>query len=124
MGKIKDLTTGKAIDINNRLSDEAKSRYIHWVAKEENCSVSEAIDICTGQTDPVQDEYVIGYMTSDVSVLMGLYLSGKKQRDLYARQLESKMTESQIAIFREKVLTESAAKMFKEKLKKGKKGKE
>lgn len=121
MGRIKDKSVNFVDGVHNRTAAEGRARFYRFVMAEEGCTLDEAIEICAGRTDPVQDEYVVGFILSDPVNVMGIYYSGKKQREKYARHLEEGMTPSQIAIFREKVLTESGRSVFKKRLKKERK---
>lgn len=115
--KLSEMTEEKAtLDKANKAA-MARSRYYQYVAKEEGCSLEDAVEICAGRTDPQLPEYMVGFKICDPYVQLGLFMSGKEVRDRYVRHLEEEMTPAEIELFRTTVLTESAIKRFKKELK-------
>ena len=107
----------KAILDKSNKAAMARSRYYHYVAKEEGCSLDDAVEICAGRTDPQMPEYMVGFKICDPYVQLGLFMSGKEVRERYIRHLEDEMTPAEIELFRTTVLTESAIEKFKKELK-------
>lgn len=110
---IMNKAENKAEDIHQKQAVEARSRYYLYVMEQEGCTLEEAVNLCTGQTEPPVAEYMLGWKLADPFVQLGLFHSGKKVRERYIRHLEKDMTPEELKLFREDVLTQDNVARFK-----------
>ena len=99
----------------------ARSRFIEWVMKEEDCDYETAYALCTRHTDPVEPEYSLGYkMASPVyQVAMNAQVRRSK-RDQAIENFKQMLEPDELEIFERDVLTKDTRKMWKEEKKKQK----
>ena len=99
----------------------ARSRFIEWVMKEEDCDYETAYALCTRHTDPVEPEYSLGYkMASPVyQVAMNAQVRRSK-REQAIENFKQMLEPDELEIFEREVLTKDTRKMWKEEKKKQK----
>lgn len=99
----------------------ARSRFIEWVMKEEDCDYETAYALCTRHTDPVEPEYSLGYkMASPVyQVAMNAQVRRSK-REQAIENFKQMLEPDELEIFEKEVLTKDTRKMWKEEKKKQK----
>lgn len=99
----------------------ARSRFIEWVMKEEDCDYETAYALCTRHTDPVEPEYSLGYkMASPVyQVAMNAQVRRSK-REQAIENFKQMLEPDELEIFERDVLTKDTRKMWKEEKKKQK----
>lgn len=99
----------------------ARSRFIEWVMKEEDCDYETAYALCTRHTDPVEPEYSLGYkMASPVyQVAMNAQVRRSK-REQAIENFKQMLEPDELEIFERDVLTKDLRKMWKEEKKKQK----
>jgi hypothetical protein len=99
----------------------ARSRFIEWVMKEEECDYETAYALCTRHTDPVEPEYSLGYkMASPVyQVAMNAQVRRSK-REQAIENFKQMLEPDELEIFEKEVLTKDTRKMWKEEKKKQK----
>ena len=99
----------------------ARSRFIEWVMKEEECDYETAYALCTRHTDPVEPEYSLGYkMASPVyQVAMNAQVRRSK-REQAIENFKQMLEPDELEIFERDVLTKDTRKMWKEEKKKQK----
>ena len=99
----------------------ARSRFIEWVMKEEDCDYETAYALCTRRTDPVEPEYSLGYkMASPVyQVAMNAQVRRSK-REQAIENFKQMLEPDELEIFERDVLTKDTRKMWKEEKKKQK----
>lgn len=99
----------------------ARSRFIEWVMKEEDCDYETAYALCTRHTDPVDPEYSLGYkMASPVyQVAMNAQVRRSK-REQAIENFKQMLEPDELEIFEKEVLTKDTRKMWKEEKKKQK----
>lgn len=99
----------------------ARSRFIEWVMKEEDCDYETAYALCTRHTDPVEPEYSLGYKMA--SPVYQVAMNGQVRRAKREQAIENfkQMLEpDELEIFERDVLTKDTRKMWKEEKKKQK----
>lgn len=99
----------------------ARSRFIEWVMKEEDCDYETAYALCTRHTDPVEPEYSLGYkMASPVyQVAMNAQVRRSK-REQAIENFKQMLEPDELEIFEKEVLTKDTRRMWKEEKKKQK----
>ena len=99
----------------------ARSRFIEWVMKEEDCDYETAYALCTRHTDPVEPEYSLGFkMASPVyQVAMNAQVRRSK-REQAIENFKQMLEPDELEIFEKEVLTKDTRKMWKEEKKKQK----
>lgn len=99
----------------------ARSRFIEWVMKEEDCDYETAYALCTRHTDPVEPEYSLGYkMASPVyQVAMNAQVRRSK-REQAIENFKQMLEPDELEIFEREVLTKDTRKMWKDEKKKQK----
>ena len=68
-----------AMNVNEKMSHQEKMRYVKKVAKLEKVDMNTAWAICTGQTDPVEYEYTLGFKMADTAMSVALFGTKDKQ---------------------------------------------
>lgn len=99
----------------------ARSKFIEWVMKEEDCDYETAYALCTRHTDPVEPEYSLGYKMA--SPVYQVAMNGQVRRSKREQAIENfkQMLEpDELEIFERDVLTKDTRKMWKEEKKKQK----
>ena len=96
----------------------ARSKFIQWVMKEEDCDYETAYALCTRHTDPVEPEYSLGYkMASPVyQVAMNAQLR-KSKREQAIENFKAMLEPDELELFEKEVLTKDTRKMWKEEKK-------
>jgi hypothetical protein len=99
----------------------ARSRFIEWVMKEEDCDYETAYALCTRHTYPVEPEYSLGYkMASPVyQVAMNAQVRRSK-REQAIENFKQMLEPDELELFEKEVLTKDTRKMWKEEKKKQK----
>lgn len=99
----------------------ARSKFIQWVMKEEECDYETAYALCTRRTDPVEPEYSLGYkMASPVyQVAMNAQLR-KSKREQAIENFKQMLEPDELELFEKEVLTKDTRKMWKNEKKKQK----
>ena len=122
MKKTKGNIEEKATNLQFNLASKAQMRYIHWLAKEEDCELDEAWAIVQGRTDPLEPEYMLGYKLEDPVLLMALFGQLKKENRIQAaKNFAATLTDPEREMFYEKIFNEETGQAFKDALKKAKK---
>ncbi len=68
-----------AMNVNARMGDREKMKYVRKVSKWEKVDLDTAWAICTGQTDPVEYEYTLGYKLADPAMVIALFIQSDKE---------------------------------------------
>ena len=99
----------------------ARSRFIEWVMKEEECDYETAYALCTRHTDPVEPEYSLGYkMASPVYQVAMNAQARRSKREQAIENFKQMLEPDELEIFEKEVLTKDTRKMWKEEKKKQK----
>lgn len=97
----------------------ARSRFIQWVMKEEDCDCETAYAICTRHTDPVEPEYSLGYkMASPVYQVAMNAQARRSARERAIENFKQMLEPDELEIFEKEVLTKDTRKMWIEEKKK------
>lgn len=121
---IKSKIEQKAMETQQILATQAQGKYLGWLMKEEQCDYEEAIAIVTGNTEPKEPEYMLGYKLSDPVWMIAIFKQGgKKNRIAAAHNFSELLSDEEKEIFWNEVFDEKTAKKFKKKLKEEKKKK-
>lgn len=115
---IRNKVESKAWDLNNRLAGEAQLKFIQKVMEWENVSFEEAQAICLGRTDPIETEYTLGFKLADPIFQIAMNMQRKKKREQAIKNFEATLTEPELKLFRETVLTQNTKEMMKNAFKK------
>lgn len=104
---------------NSAVREYAKAKgqgsFLADVARWENCSLDEAMAICTGKTDPIRWEYTLGYKLADPVWNIGIYKQlGNKARAKAARNFRKLLTPEEDEIFCSECLGKTARAIKKE----------
>lgn len=104
MGKLKQMSLDKAYALQDRLAAEARAKFIGQVMEWEECGYEEAYAICTGQTDPIEYEYTLGYKMSDPLYMMAMNLQlTRRQREEAKDSFETLLCPEELELFRKEV---------------------
>ena len=102
----------------------ARSRFIEWVMKEEDCDYETAYALCTRHTDPVEPEYSLGYKMASPVYQVAMNAQVRRSKRVQAIENFKQMLEpDELEIFENEVLTKDTRTMWKDEKKK-QKGKE
>ena len=119
MGKIKDMTTAKAEDLQMQLAAQARVRYYSQIMEWESCSYEEAIAFCS---DPTRPDYRLGFKMCDPLMQMAMHMQvGKKARTEAVAKFKSGLQPDELEIFEKDVETTSMGKAFREAMRRKKK---
>ena len=119
---IKTKMEDRATQIQSDLAAQAQMKYIQWLMKEEDCDYEMAIAIVTGNTDPLEPEYMLGYKLADPVLQIALFKQiSKKKRRQAAMNFADTLSDREKELFWNEVFNEENAKMFKNEYKKEKK---
>ncbi len=67
-----------AMNVNARMADREKMKFVRKVSKMEKVDLDTAWAICTGQTDPVESEYTLGFKIADPAMVIALFIQPDK----------------------------------------------
>lgn len=80
---LKDMDQEKkevlAMNVNEQIAQREKMKYIKKVSKLEKVDIDTAWAICTGQTDPIEYKYTLGYKMADPAMIIALFIQGNKE---------------------------------------------
>jgi hypothetical protein len=115
---LKDMDPEKkeilAMDVNARMAEREKMKYIKKVSKLEKVDLDTAWAICTGQTDPEEPEYTLGYKMADPAMIIALFIQTNKEgRRNAADKLIASLNEEEKKIFLEDVFNYETAERIK-----------
>jgi len=114
----------KAIEFQDKSAALARSKYIEWLMKEEDCDYKMAMAIIEGRTEPREPEYILGYRMSDPVIMTALFKQpGKKNRIKAAHNFAKELDDDLQSIFWTTVFNEETGKAFKKQYKKEKRKK-
>ena len=68
-----------AMNVNARMADREKMKFVRKVSKMEKVDLDTAWAICTGQTDPVEPEYTLGFKIADPAMVIALFIQTDKE---------------------------------------------
>ena len=124
MGKIRTKVEDRALQLQQDLANQAQMKYIHWLMKEEDCDLDEALAIVMGNTDPLEPEYMLGYKLADPVIQIALFKQiSKKARRQAAQNFAATLTDPEKDLFWNEVFNEETGKQFKKAYKAEKKKK-
>lgn len=122
---IKTKIEDRAMQVQQDLAGQAQMKYISWLMKEEECDYEMAIAIVSGNTDPLEPEYMLGYKLADPVIQIALFKQiSKKSRKQAAENFAATLSDREKELFWSEVFNEETGKQFKNEYKKQKKGKE
>ena len=67
-----------AMNVNERMAHQEKMRFVKKVAKIEKVDRDMAWAICTGQTDPIDYGYTLGFKMADPAMTIALFIQADK----------------------------------------------
>lgn len=121
---IKTKVEDRATQLQSDLAAQAQMKYIQWLMKEEDCDYEMAIAIVTGNTDPLEPEYMLGYKLADPVLQIALFKQiSKKSRRQAAENFAATLSDIEKDLFWNEVFNEQTGKQFKSEYKKEKKKK-
>lgn len=121
---IKTKMEDRATQLQSDLAAQAQMKYIQWLMKEEECDYEMAIAIVTGNTDPIEPEYMLGYKLADPVLQIALFKQiSKKSRRQAAENFAATLSDVEKDLFWNEVFNEQTCKQFKAEYKKEKKKK-
>ena len=121
---IKTRIEDRATQLQSDLAAQAQMKFIQYVMKEEDCNYEMAIAICTGNTDPLEPEYMLGYKLADPVLQIALFKQiSKKSRRQAAENFAATLSDVEKDLFWNEVFNEQTGKQFKAEYKKEKKKK-
>lgn len=119
---IKTRIEDRATKMQTDLAIQAQMKYIQWLMKEEECDYEMAIAIVTGNTEPLEPEYMLGYKLADPVLQLALFKQHpKKSRIQAAKNFAETLSDEERILFWNEVFNEETAGKFKQKYKKEKK---
>lgn len=119
---IKSKINDRAMQLQIDLSNQAQMKYIQWLMNEEQCNYEEAIAIVSGNTDPLEPEYMLGYKLADPVLQIALFKQiSKKSRRQAAENFAATLSDLEKDLFWNEVFNEKTAGQFKKEYKKAKK---
>ena len=121
---IKTKIEDRATQLQSDLAAQAQAKYLQWLMKEEECDYEMALAIVTGNTDPIEYEYMLGFKLADPVLQLALFKQfSKKARRQAALNFAYTLSDEEKIIFWRDVFNNETAGQFKEKYKKEKKKK-
>ena len=121
---IKTKIEDRATQLQSDLAAQAQMKFIQFVMKEEDCDYEMAIAIVTGNTDPLEPEYMLGYKLADPVLQIALFKQiSKKSRRQAAENFAATLSDVEKDLFWNEVFNEQTGKQFKAEYKKEKKKK-
>jgi len=121
MGKIREISTEKAKELQSALRSQAQIKFIHQVMEWEGVDYEMALAICEGRTKEKEWEYTLGFKMADPLMQMALNLQpGKKARAQAAENFKRTLTPEEREIFEREVETMNTRSMMKSALKRKK----
>lgn len=121
---IKTKVEDRALQLQQDLAGQAQMKYIQWLMKEEECDYEMAIAIVTGNTDPLEPEYMLGYKLADPVLQIALFKQHpKKSRIQAAKNFAETLSDREKDLFWSEVFNEETAGKFKSEYRKEKKKK-
>ena len=112
------------MQLQSDLAAQAQMKYIQWLMKEEECDYEMAMAIVTGNTDPLEPEYMLGFKLADPVVQIALFKQvSKKSRRLAAENFAATLSDPEKDLFWNEVFNEETGKQFKKAYKAEKKKK-
>ena len=121
---IKMKIEDRATQLQSDLAAQAQMKFIQYVMKEEECDYEMAIAIVTGNTDPLEPEYMLGYKLADPVLQIALFKQvSKKSRRQAAENFAATLSEVEKDLFWSEVFNEQTGKQFKAEYKREKKKK-
>ena len=124
MGKIRNKIEDRAMQLQSDLAAQAQMKYIQWLMKEEECDYEMAMAIVSGNTDPLEPEYMLGFKLADPVVQIALFKQvSKKSRRQAAENFAATLSDPEKDLFWNEVFNEETGKQFKKAYKAEKKKK-
>ena len=121
---IKMKIEDRATQLQSDLAAQAQMKFIQYVMKEEECDYEMAIAIVTGNTDPLEPEYMLGYKLADPVLQIALFKQvSKKSRRQAAENFAATLSDQEKDLFWNEVFNEETGKKFKSEYRKEKKKK-
>ena len=121
---IKMKIEDRATQLQSDLAAQAQMKFIQYVMKEEECDYEMAIAIVTGNTDPLEPEYMLGYKLADPVLQIALFKQvSKKSRRQAAENFAATLSDVEKDLFWSEVFNEQTGKQFKAEYKREKKKK-
>ena len=124
MGKIRAKIEDRATQLQSDLAAQAQMKFIQWLMKEEECDYEMAMAIVSGNTDPLEPEYMLGFKLADPVVQIALFKQiSKKSRRQAAENFAATLSDPEKDLFWNEVFNEETGKQFKKAYKAEKKKK-
>lgn len=121
---IKTKIEDRAMELQSTLAGQAQMDFLKWVMKEEECDYEMAFAICSGNTDPIEYEYMLGFKLADPVLQIALFKQiSKKSRRQAAENFAATLSDPEKDLFWNEVFNEKTGKQFKQEYKKQKKKK-
>ena len=107
-----------AMNVNEQMAQREKMSYIKKVSKMEKVDLDTAWAICTGQTDPVEYKYTLGYKMADPAMVIALFIqSDEEGRRNAADKLIASLDDHEKEIFLTEVFDYEKAERIKSDIK-------
>jgi len=124
MGKIRAKIEDRATQLQSDLAAQAQMKFIQWLMKEEECDYEMAMAIVSGNTDPLEPEYMLGFKLADPVLQIALFKQvSKKSRKQAAENFAATLSDQEKDLFWSEVFNEETGKQFKKAYKSEKKKK-
>lgn len=104
-----------AMNVNQRMSEREKMKFVKKVSKWEKVDMDTAWAICTGNTDPVEYKYTLGFKMADTALTIALFIQPDKQgRRNAADNLIMSLEDEEKTIFLSEVFDYEAGERIKD----------
>ena len=121
---IKARIEDRATQLQSDLAAQAQMKFIQWLMKEEECDYEMAMAIVSGNTDPLEPEYMLGFKLADPVLQIALFKQvSKKSRKQAAENFAATLSDPEKDLFWSEVFNEETGKQFKKAYKSEKKKK-
>lgn len=116
---LKDMEPEKkevlAMNVNARMAEREKMKYVKKVSKLEKVDMNMAWAICTGQTEPLEPEYTLGFKMADPAMVIALFIQTNKEgRRNAADKLMDSLNDAEKEIFLKEVFDYDRAERIKD----------
>lgn len=108
----------KALDLTAQLRTQAQNKFVKDMAKDEGVDYYTMLLKCTGQTDPVDYHYTLGYKMSNPVFMIAMNLQKKSNREKAIENFKKELCPEELKIFEEEVVTENMRTNFKKEYEK------
>ena len=108
----------KSLDVADNLTMQSQARYLNWLCNEEQIDMNEAIAIVTGNTEPREPEYMLGYKLANPTLCIALWAQfPRSRREQAAENFRKQLCPEELELFNSQVFQEENEKKFRKALK-------